>query len=228
MMLVLFYAISYMSREFVTNYSVKFLTTRFCEAQVRRDMSAFRGTNASFYELWHSERLEACVHGPESSSSATSAAALGSTVFSVAGALSVIFCGVMKDKLSARRVRLLCALLASMSLACTAVLGAASATLTYEASVAILAAYGFALIGPYSLCSGAFIIDFGGAAGSATASAVMDGTGALFAGLIMVAKGSIMGTGSAAVASGFVALSALSTVAVVLMVCLAKRSKTMK
>ena len=56
----------------------------------------------------------------------------------------------------------------------------------YGTAVALLVAAGFGLIGPYSLCSGAFVIDFGGKKSSATASALMDGSGALLAFVIML------------------------------------------
>ena len=90
----------------------------------------------------------------------------------------------------------------------------------YGTAVALLVAAGFGLIGPYSLCSGAFVIDFGGKKSSATASALMDGSGALLAFVIMILKGSMIGGGVAGIAQGFGVLCAVNGVSVFLMVWL--------
>ena len=211
---VIFYAIAYMTREFFTNYNVAYLATQWCAGGTRGD--AAEGGGAIARDA--AKDVAACAASKE----ATSAAALGSTVFSIAGACSTLFCGFMKDRLTKRGCIAMCGGLAAVTFGCVFLFASVGASMGYGTAVVLLVASGFGLIGPYSLCSGAFVIDFGGKKSSATASALMDGSGALFAFVIMILKGSFIGGGVSGIARGFGVLSAMNAVAVLLMVWLYK------
>lgn len=106
-------------------------------------------------------------------------AAAQSAWFPFFGGVSVLVAGYASDRLG-RGGR---ALVITGGLAAAAValglLGGLGAAATPTAAVALVAAVGFLLIGPYSYLAGAIALDFGGKRGSATACGIIDGVGYL-------------------------------------------------
>ena len=105
---VLLYALLYMSREYLSNYSVPYLAVVWCSH------SRFASSNAGSTPAAASV-LEDCVSGND----AAAKAAMGSVVFSVVGAFSTIFCGFFKDRLSIRAT--VCLSLFLIAVSCTAI-----------------------------------------------------------------------------------------------------------
>jgi OPA family glycerol-3-phosphate transporter-like MFS transporter len=109
----------------------------------------------------------------------SSHAASGSALFPFFGGLSVLAAGFLSDRLGPEgRSRIL---FGGLCLTVMGLLGLA-AVHTHVAPlvpVALVAAVAFCLMGPYSYLAGAMSMDFGGKAGSATASGLIDGFGYL-------------------------------------------------
>ncbi|HSV72780.1 MAG TPA: MFS transporter [Chthonomonadales bacterium] len=101
-----------------------------------------------------------------------------SSLLPLAGAVSVLLVGWLRDRLPAAALPWLLAgglLMAVPALAGAGAIGPANPV----AGLALLIAAAFTLLGPYSLLSGAIAMDFGGRRGSATASAWINGIGYL-------------------------------------------------
>ncbi len=106
-------------------------------------------------------------------------AASGSALFPFFGGVSVLLAGFLSDYLGPEgRSRIL---LAGLCLTVVALLGLAGTSIQAPrwVPVALVAAVAFCLLGPYSYLAGAMALDFGGKAGSATASGLIDGFGYL-------------------------------------------------
>ena len=114
------------------------------------------------------------------------AAAAASALFPLLGSVGSITAGWVSDRLGARRGPVLAVL-------CCALTGAvfvfsrlpADETLLLAAALGVV---GFSLYGPYSLMSGAMVMDFGGKEASASASGIVDmigAAGAIFTGVGM-------------------------------------------
>jgi sugar phosphate permease len=109
----------------------------------------------------------------------SSQAASGSALFPFFGGLSVLAAGFLSDHLGPEgRSRIL---LGGLCLTVIALLGLAAVNVHAPRLVplALVAAVAFCLMGPYSYLAGAMSMDFGGKAGSATASGLIDGFGYL-------------------------------------------------
>ncbi len=106
-------------------------------------------------------------------------AASGSALFPFFGGLSVLAAGFLSDYLGPEgRSRIL---FGGLCLSVLALLGLAEVNTHAPRLVplALVAAVAFCLLGPYSYLGGAMSMDFGGKAGSATASGLIDGFGYL-------------------------------------------------
>ena len=106
-------------------------------------------------------------------------AASGSALFPFFGGLSVLAAGFLSDYLGPEgRSRIL---FGGLCLSVLALLGLAEVTIHAPRFIplALVAAVAFCLLGPYSYLGGAMSMDFGGKAGSATASGLIDGIGYL-------------------------------------------------
>jgi OPA family glycerol-3-phosphate transporter-like MFS transporter len=106
-------------------------------------------------------------------------AASGSALFPFFGGLSVLAAGFLSDYLGPEgRSRIL---FGGLCFSVLALLGLAEVTTHAPRFVplALVAAVAFCLLGPYSYLGGAMSMDFGGKAGSATASGLIDGFGYL-------------------------------------------------
>ncbi len=114
------------------------------------------------------------------------AAAATSALFPLLGSAGSITAGWVSDRLGARRgpvLAVMCALL-TLSIYVFSRLPVAEGLWL----AAALGLVGFTLYGPYSLMSGAMVMDFGGKEASASASGIVDGigaAGAIFAGVGM-------------------------------------------
>jgi sugar phosphate permease len=109
----------------------------------------------------------------------SSQAASGSALFPLFGGLSVLAAGFLSDSLGPEgRSRIL---LGGLCLTVFALLGLAAVNTHAPRFVplVLVAAVAFCLMGPYSYLAGAMSMDFGGKAGSATASGLIDGVGYL-------------------------------------------------
>ena len=117
---------------------------------------------------------------------AIGAAAATSAVFPLLGSAGSITAGWVSDRLGARRgpvLAIMCAVL-TLSIYLFSRLPAGESPWLAVA----LGLVGFTLYGPYSLMSGAMVMDFGGRATSASASGIVDGigaAGAIFTGIGM-------------------------------------------
>ncbi len=138
-------------------------------------------------------------------------AARASSLFPLLGGFSVLGAGFLGDR-SGRGGRaviiLIGLLLASLVLM---VLGTSGRREHANLSVALVAAVGFLLIGPYSYLAGAISLDLGGKRAGATASGLIDGVGYLggvLAGVVTAELRSHLGWGSV-----FWSLGAVSVVA---------------
>ena len=106
-------------------------------------------------------------------------AASGSALFPFFGGLSVLAAGFLSDYLGPEgRSRIL---FGGLCFSVLALLALAEVTVHAPRFVplALVAAVAFCLLGPYSYLAGAMSMDFGGKAGSATASGLIDGFGYL-------------------------------------------------
>ena len=114
------------------------------------------------------------------------AAAATSALFPLLGSAGSITAGWLSDRLGARRGPVLAVMCAVLTLAIYAFSRLPAAEGPWLA--AALGLVGFTLYGPYSLMSGAMVLDFGGEEASASASGIVDGigaAGAIFAGVGM-------------------------------------------
>ncbi len=114
------------------------------------------------------------------------AAAAASAVFPLLGSAGSITAGWVSDRLGARRGPVLAVLCAALTLS---IYGfsrlPADETLWIAAALGLV---GFTLYGPYSLMSGAMVMDFGGKEAAASASGIVDmigAAGAIFTGVGM-------------------------------------------
>ncbi len=161
------------------------------------------------FNTWSVDFLSSLQHGEKS----LIAAALGSTTFDLFGAVSILFFGLVWDRIPVRAHRFLIA----------GVLGALALLVLCLSQIAesgavnaawLLGAVGFLIHGPYSLCGGVIAIEIGGEQLAASASGIIDGVGyiaAIFAGEIL---GGILDRGGYPL--GFKWLSAIVAVAAVL------------
>ncbi len=111
-------------------------------------------------------------------------AAGNSALFPFFGGVSVILAGYLSDWLG-RRGR--AAIILGGVILCAAalgVLGSSSFAGRPREALALVAAVGFLLIGPYSYMAGAISLDLGGKRGCATACGIIDGVGYLFGGVL--------------------------------------------
>jgi sugar phosphate permease len=109
----------------------------------------------------------------------SSQAASGSALFPFFGGLSVLAAGFLSDRLGAEgRSRIL---FAGLCLTVLGLLGLAAVNthMSRIVPLVLVAEVAFCLMGPYSYLAGAMSLDFGGKAGSATASGLIDGFGYL-------------------------------------------------
>ena len=235
-----FYGVVYMCREFLSNYSVPFLALQWCASSLplsasssssNTSLSSRMGASSALSNYTMaagtlpdplSDPLPDPLRDPATSAQmldcmggndAASHAAMGSVVFSVVGAGSSLFCGWAKDRLSTRGCITLCGVFVAVSSIAALISSAAGASLGYGGAITLLAIQGMGLLGPYSLCGGAFVIDFGGLESTGTACSLMDGTGAICAFLIMAIKGSLIGGGTSGMWTGWWLLSALNVLA---------------
>ena len=113
-------------------------------------------------------------------------AAAASALFPLLGSAGSITAGWVSDRLGARRGPVLAVLCAGLTGAIIVFSRLpAEETLWLAAALGVV---GFCLYGPYSLMSGAMVMDFGGNAAAASASGIVDGigaAGAIFAGVGM-------------------------------------------
>ena len=114
------------------------------------------------------------------------AAAATSALFPLLGSAGSITAGWVSDRLGARRGPVLAVMCAVLTLSIVVFSRLPVAEGPWLA--AALGLVGFTLYGPYSLMSGAMVMDFGGKEASASASGIVDGVGAagaIFAGVGM-------------------------------------------
>ena len=114
------------------------------------------------------------------------AAAATSALFPLLGSAGSITAGWVSDRLGARRGPVLAVMCAVLTLSIYVFSRLPVAEGLWLA--AALGLVGFTLYGPYSLMSGAMVMDFGGKEASASASGIVDGigaAGAIFAGVGM-------------------------------------------
>ncbi len=114
------------------------------------------------------------------------AAAATSALFPLLGSAGSITAGWVSDRLGARRGPVLAVMCAVLTLSIYVFSRLPVAEGPWLA--AALGLVGFTLYGPYSLMSGAMVMDFGGKEASASASGIVDGVGAagaIFAGVGM-------------------------------------------
>ena len=114
------------------------------------------------------------------------AAAAASAMFPLLGSAGSITAGWVSDRLGARRGPVLAILCAALTLSIYAFSRLpAGETLWLAAALGLV---GFTLYGPYSLMSGAMVMDFGGKEAAASASGIVDmigAAGAIFTGVGM-------------------------------------------
>ena len=114
------------------------------------------------------------------------AAAAASAMFPLLGSAGSITAGWVSDRLGARRGPVLAVLCAALTLSIYAFSRLpAGETLWLAAALGLV---GFTLYGPYSLMSGAMVMDFGGEKAAASASGIVDmigAAGAIFTGVGM-------------------------------------------
>ena len=114
------------------------------------------------------------------------AATAASAVFPLLGSAGSITAGWVSDRLGARRGPVLAVLCAALTLSIYAFSRLpADETLWLAAALGLV---GFTLYGPYSLMSGAMVMDFGGKEAAASASGIVDmigAAGAIFTGVGM-------------------------------------------
>ena len=106
-------------------------------------------------------------------------AASKSSLFPLFGGISVLISGYLSDRLGRggrAGIILFGMVLAGVALM---ILGLANFKTSAFWPVALVAAIGFLIIGPYSYLAGAIALDFGGKQGSGTASGLIDGVGYL-------------------------------------------------
>ena len=114
------------------------------------------------------------------------AAAATSALFPLLGSAGSITAGWVSDRLGARRGPVLAVMCAVLTL--SIVVFSRLPVTEGPWLAAALGLVGFTLYGPYSLMSGAMVMDFGGKEASASASGIVDGigaAGAIFAGVGM-------------------------------------------
>jgi len=110
----------------------------------------------------------------------TSSAASLSAVFPAVGAVSVLFTGWLSDRLGLNgRPLLLFGGLCATTLALLSLTATRAVATPPLASVTMVGAVAFCLLGPYSYLGGAFALDFGGKRAGAAASGIIDGFGYL-------------------------------------------------
>lgn len=110
----------------------------------------------------------------------TSAAAASSAIFPGVGALSVIVCGWLSDRLGEHgRSLILLVGLAATAGALLVLMGLRTGTTGPALPLAMIGLVAFCLLGPYSYLGGAFALDFGGTEAAAVASGIIDGIGYL-------------------------------------------------
>jgi OPA family glycerol-3-phosphate transporter-like MFS transporter len=106
-------------------------------------------------------------------------AARASAVFPLFGGVSVLLCGWLSDRLGRggrAALMLIGLMLAGVSLLALRSTAVASSR---EATVILVGAVAFLILGPYSFLAGAISLDFGGKSGAGTASGLIDGIGYL-------------------------------------------------
>jgi len=140
-------------------------------------------------------------------------AALESTSFDVAGAVSIVVMGFVYDRTPARARRWLVAAILALLAVVLAVLPGAAAS-SVGAAVWLVGAVGLLVYGPYSLLAGVFAVEAGGLEAAATASGVIDAVG-YFAGILSgEALGRVLDFGGYRL--GFECLAAITAVSAVL------------
>lgn len=100
-----------------------------------------------------------------------------SSLFPLFGGLSVLAVGYLSDRVSSAGRALTIAIGLAVGTAGLLFLGYGALQGRTAVNVALVAAIGFVLIGPYSLLAGALSLGFGGKQGSATAAGWIDGVG---------------------------------------------------
>ncbi len=107
-----------------------------------------------------------------------------SALFPLFGGVSVILAGYLSDRLGrGGRAAIILGGIVLCGLA-LALLGSSSFLGRPLEALALVAAIGFLLIGPYSYMAGAISLDLGGKRGCATACGIIDGVGYLFGGVL--------------------------------------------
>ena len=107
----------------------------------------------------------------------SSEAASRSALFPLLGGVSVVLAGVLSDKLGLNGRNLVIVGGMGACAVCLAMLANTQAHASEWIPVGLVALAGFLLLGPYSYLAGAMSLDFGGKRGSATAAGIIDGVG---------------------------------------------------
>ena len=107
----------------------------------------------------------------------SSEAASRSALFPLLGGVSVVLAGVLSDKLGLNGRNLVIVGGMGACAVCLVMLANTQAHASEWIPVALVALAGFLLLGPYSYLAGAMSLDFGGKRGSATAAGIIDGVG---------------------------------------------------
>ena len=150
-----------------------------------------------------------------------------SAIFPGVGAISVLLCGWLSDRLGLSGRSLLMIVGLTASAAVLLVLALYSSTDHRLLAVTGIAVVAFALLGPYSYLGGAFALDFGGKQASAVASGLIDGVGYLggtLAGYV-VAKVSVI-YGWKGVFVALAVISALAVLAAIYLLRVSRRAAT--
>lgn len=105
-------------------------------------------------------------------------AAAASAVFPGAGALAAVAAGVLSDRLRGQRGRIVFPSLVALTAALLA-LGLVDVRGRPGLALLLIAAVAFALMAPYTFCSGVIPLDLGGRRGSGTAAGLIDAAGYL-------------------------------------------------
>jgi OPA family glycerol-3-phosphate transporter-like MFS transporter len=145
---------------------------------------------------------------------APSDAASASALFPLFGCASVLLAGWLSDRLGSNGRAWILFGGVALAIATLLFLALLDPQSSRRSAVALVAATGFLLIGPYSYLAGALSLDFGGKQGSAAAAGIIDGVGYL--------GGALAGGGVARLALAFGwpgAFLALSGVALATALC---------
>ena len=145
------------------------------------------------------------------------AAALQSTGFDLAGAVSILVMGVSYDRTPPRARRWLFAGMLALLATVLALLPSAAARAP-RSGAWLVGAAGLLVYGPYSLLAGVFAVESGGAAAAATAAAIIDAVGYLAGMLAGEALGRVLDVGGYAL--GFHCLAAITAASALLALAL--------